>query len=384
MLPLGGSRVWGKPLLKKKKKRENESSTSSFSEGGGAPDDTPAMRRRGVSHGALLTVDGEELDVEGALRVLSASLPRRAAAHVAEALAAAVGGEEEEESRRGGSNGGGKIRRRFGSSSGDDGDGAAPETPCHGGAVDPLRCPLPNAPSMRLFCIYGTGKPTERAYNYVRTATPAATAASEGKEAATGSSTPSKAASAATAAAQAAEELRIDTEASEDAREVAESAVEESEGEGEEGNGGGERGKGGEKNAAPSPAPAHSSRALGSLESGVRVSDGDGTVPLLSLGTLCARHWRAGPLFDKGRKSISRLNPANLTVVTREARHSPRDFLLGGTLDPRGGDGSADHVDILMNAEVLEDVIAIVAGKGGELQDRFYSSIREIAQKIEI
>ena len=105
--------MWGKPLLKKKKKRENESSTSSFSEGGGAPDDTPAMRRRGVSHGALLTVDGEELDVEGALRVLSASLPRRAAAHVAEALAAAVGGEEVGRDRDGGDRRGHALHRRI-------------------------------------------------------------------------------------------------------------------------------------------------------------------------------------------------------------------------------------------------------------------------------
>ena len=364
MLPLGGSRVWGRPLAQAGRGDENKSSAS-FS--GGAPDDTPAMRRRGVSHGALLTVDGQQMDVARALRVLSDSLPAHAAAHVAEALAAAASG-----------GGGGAA--------GGDGGAAAPETPCHGGAVDPLRCPLPLAPSMRLYCIYGTGKPTERAYSYVKTPPTAepATAASEGREAARGSST---AASAATAAAQAAEELRIDTDASEDARDVAESAVDD-EDEEEEGKGGGEGGGGrggGEEDAAPSPpasAPARSSRSLGSLENGVRVSDGDGTVPLISLGTLCARHWRADPR-DPKRKG-SRLNPSNLSVVTREARHSPRDFLLGGTLDPRGGDGSADHVDILMNAGVLEDVIAIVSGRGGELSDKIFSRIREIAARVEI
>ena len=45
---------------------------------------------------------------------------------------------------------------------------------------------------------------------------------------------------------------------------------------------------------------------------GVRASDGDGTVPLLSLGALCARHWRE-----------PRLNPAGLRVVTREFPHEP-------------------------------------------------------------
>lgn len=360
MLPLGGSGVWGKPL-------KNSSSSSSS---GGAPDDTPAMRHRGVSHGALLTVDGEAMDVQKALRVLSDSLPAHAAAHVAEALAAADGG-------------------FGGSSSGDDGDGVSPETPCHGGAVDPLRCPLPHAPSMRLYCIYGTGKPTERAYSYTKNvkspttpakaakAAKAATAASEDEEATNDSLSPEKAAASASAAAQAAEELRIDTDASEDARDVEESAVEDDERED-----GGERGQG-EEAAAARPPPAHSSRALGSLESGVRVSDGDGTVPLISLGALCARHWRSDPR-DPTKRGLSRLNPSNLSIVTREAKHSPRDFLLGGTLDPRGGDGSADHVDILMNAGVLEDVIAIVSGQGAELKDKIHSQILEIASRVEI
>ena len=77
MLPLGGSRVWGRPLAEAGRGDENKSSAS-FS--GGAPDDTPAMRRRGVSHGALLTVDGQQMDVAQALRVLSDSLPAHAAA----------------------------------------------------------------------------------------------------------------------------------------------------------------------------------------------------------------------------------------------------------------------------------------------------------------
>lgn len=46
------------------------------------------------------------------------------------------------------------------------------------------------------------------------------------------------------------------------------------------------------------------------LELGVRTSDGDGTVPLLSLGTMCRKHWRENSL-----------NPAELPVVTREYKH---------------------------------------------------------------
>ena len=32
---------------------------------------------------------------------------------------------------------------------------------------NPLKCPLPKAPSMQMFCLYGTSKPTERSYYYL-------------------------------------------------------------------------------------------------------------------------------------------------------------------------------------------------------------------------
>lgn len=48
-------------------------------------------------------------------------------------------------------------------------------------------------------------------------------------------------------------------------------------------------------------------------ESGVQLSpDGDGTVPLLSLGALCAGGWRT-----------QRLNPAGVPVVIREYPNNP-------------------------------------------------------------
>lgn len=33
--------------------------------------------------------------------------------------------------------------------------------------VDPMRCALPEAPSLQLFNLYGVGLPTERSYQYV-------------------------------------------------------------------------------------------------------------------------------------------------------------------------------------------------------------------------
>lgn len=32
---------------------------------------------------------------------------------------------------------------------------------------NPLKCPLPKAPSMQFFCLYGIGLPTERSYYYL-------------------------------------------------------------------------------------------------------------------------------------------------------------------------------------------------------------------------
>lgn len=446
MLPLGGTRVWGSVV--------GGGAAGGGGGGGGgggsAPDDTPAMRKRGISHGALLTVveddddddvegEGEiderakakakarakgrrtpsgrkrrregRLDVDRALDLLSDALPSHAAAHVADAVSGAAGGRKSRNS--GGSTGGEST-----GDGNDNDDGSSPETPCHEGAVDPLRCPLPSAPSMRLYCIYGVGKPTERSYVYVKSrsssssnsspssspsgssssaSSPESVAASEDREAARGEATPGKAASAAAEAAREAEELRIDTEANEEDGLWSE---EEGEREREGGAAATAAAKAAAKAAAvadtdapatsspssspppPQPPPAPS-RPFGSLENGVRVSDGDGTVPLISLGTLCARHWRASS-STAGDGRPSRLNPANLTIVTREAAHAPREFLIGGTLDPRGGAGSADHVDILMNEYALRDIVDIVSGRGEGLEDRIFSDIREIASRVEI
>lgn len=47
-------------------------------------------------------------------------------------------------------------------------------------------------------------------------------------------------------------------------------------------------------------------------ERGVRTSDGDGTVPLVSTGLMCHKGWRT-----------KRLNPANIPIVSREYIHQP-------------------------------------------------------------
>lgn len=57
---------------------------------------------------------------------------------------------------------------------------------------------------------------------------------------------------------------------------------------------------------------ASGERHGGTISYGVRTSDGDGTVPLISTGVMCHKHWRE-----------KQLNPAGIRVVSREYLHEP-------------------------------------------------------------
>lgn len=276
MLPVGGARAWGNATA--------------------APDDGPAMALEGASFGALLSIAGDDggadgdgdgdgppkpLDATAALDLLLGAIPPAVAARAREAGVGSPPGARPADCGRGGS---------------------------------ALQCPLPHAPGLSIYCLYGVGKPTERAYVY--------------KKDAGG--------------------LRIDARATATAPGLA------------------QNGSAGTA-LLSAGVPAH---PLGGVDDGVRLADGDGTVPLLSLGALCARHWRDGAL-----------NPGNARVVTRESRHAPLDFLKAG-LNTRGGPRSADHVDVLGHADILADVVAIATGSGGALTDRFHSDVRAIAARL--
>ena len=96
----------------------------------------------------------------------------------------------------------------------------------------------------------------------------------------------------------------------------------------------------------------------------------DGTVPLLSLGYPCIA-WRDNPL----------LNPSKVRIVTREYPDRP-DPTIGRML--RNGPGAADHVDVLGNHKVLEDILRIVSGNSKDLNDIFWSNILEISKRSSI
>ena len=116
-----------------------------------------------------------------------------------------------------------------------------------------------------------------------------------------------------------------------------------------------------------------------SMANGVLLSDGDGSVPLLSLGYMCASGWR---------RRMS--NPSGSKVVTREYRHQAQEesslesLTKPLTRSPR----SADHVDILGNHELLSDVLSLVSrGSDGvgdvEVKERLVSDMRSISERVD-
>ncbi|KAJ2803230.1 phospholipid:diacylglycerol acyltransferase [Coemansia guatemalensis] len=168
--------------------------------------------------------------------------------------------------------------------------------------TNPLQHQLPNAPNLTIYCLYGHGASTERAYYYT------------------------------------ADNFSIDELHQEP--------------------------------GTPSMRIDRAQRAhLSNVDIGIVHGEGDGTVPLLSLGYMCAAGWRK-KLF----------NPHGVRVVTREFVHNP----LAAFKDIRGGAEAADHINILGNRHVTADMLRVVSGKGHLINDQFSSNILEYAKRINI
>ena len=103
------------------------------------------------------------------------------------------------------------------------------------------------------------------------------------------------------------------------------------------------------------------------MDHGIILSEGDGTVNLLSLGYMCNKGWK-----------MKRYNPAGAKVVVREMAHEPDRF------SPRGGPNTGDHVDILGRTSLNELILKIAAGQGDEIEDEVVSSIMDYANKVDI
>lgn len=175
---------------------------------------------------------------------------------------------------------------------------------------NPIATPLPKAPSMKLYCMYGTGIATERAYFYMSLNDKAD---SSDENISTCDVSPSD------------PPFAIDTSVNDEG---------------------------------------------GNITYGVKFCDGDGSVPLLSLGYMC-EHWKKG----------GKHNPSRMKVVTRE-HQSVEEFTLN---DPgRGGPHSGEHVDILGHLDVMEDVLKIVTDfEADDVDDRIFSDLERIVRDID-
>ena len=103
------------------------------------------------------------------------------------------------------------------------------------------------------------------------------------------------------------------------------------------------------------------------VDHGIILSEGDGTVNLLSLGYMCTKGW-----------TLPRFNPAGVKIVTREMKHEPDRF------SPRGGPNTGDHVDILGRTGLNELILKIAAGKGESIEDDVFSDIKNIGQRVKV
>lgn len=188
---------------------------------------------------------------------------------------------------------------------------------------NPLEAPLPNAPSMKLYCIYGVGKPTERSYWYQQGefVTEAAIGEQMDEPGCFNQSCPDVSRTPA---------LNFPT-------------------------------------ARMSWIDHHVQKedALPKVRSGCKMGEGDGTVSLLSLGAMCSEGWK-----------YKQWNPANISVVTHELKHEPE------AMDLRGGESTGDHVDILGARGANEAILKIAAGRGSEVQNQFFSDIEKYARNV--
>ena len=123
---------------------------------------------------------------------------------------------------------------------------------------------------------------------------------------------------------------------------------------------------------------------IGPVDRGVVLGEGDGTVPLLSNGYMCAKGWH-----------IKRFNPAGVKIKVYEMPHEPDRF------SPRGGPNTGDfglisevslklltclgdHVDILGRSSLNDLILRVAGGKGDQIEENFVSNIREYSEKVKV
>ncbi|WWC89112.1 uncharacterized protein L201_004030 [Kwoniella dendrophila CBS 6074] len=194
---------------------------------------------------------------------------------------------------------------------------------------NPLEVRLPEAPSMKIYCLYGHGKETERSYWYMQGdyEQDESRSDAENEDAFCDASDPSNQCNNATT-----QRVPLDFPLS-------------------------------RKHWIDSVVTVKGSNP--EVRSGVKFGDGDGTIPVLSLGSMCLKGWNG----------TTKWNPAGIEVVTQEYLHSPE------SMDLRGGAQTADHVDILGATPLNAAILKIAAGRGDLVTQQIGSNIFEYIKK---
>ncbi|KIR59655.1 phospholipid:diacylglycerol acyltransferase [Cryptococcus bacillisporus CA1873] len=196
---------------------------------------------------------------------------------------------------------------------------------------NPLEVQLPDAPSMKIYCLYGHGKETERSYWYMQGEYEEDESRSdaEGDQAYCDASDPSNGCDNSVI-----NRTALDFPLAR--RHWIDSAVT-------------------IKGSSPE------------VRSGVKFGDGDGTIPVVSLGSMCVKGW----------KGKTKWNPAGIEVITQEYKHSPEG------LDLRGGAQTADHVDILGASPLNSAILKIAGGRGDLVTEQIGSKILEYTERMD-
>ncbi|KAF9039497.1 LACT-domain-containing protein [Hymenopellis radicata] len=182
---------------------------------------------------------------------------------------------------------------------------------------------LPNAPSMKMYCVYGHGKETERSYWYAR-------GEFEHEDSPADGPNPTCADSEDTECVTLGTPLEFPL--------IRKSWID---------------------------AEYTNDTVTPKIRNGVKMGEGDGTVSLLSLGAMCVEGWKR-----------PRWNPAGINITTVELPHLPVPSI------PRGGANTSDHVDILGSTGLNEIILKVATGVGHEVEENYVSNIREYASKI--
>lgn len=85
----------------------------------------------------------------------------------------------------------------------------------------------------------------------------------------------------------------------------------------------------------------------------------------------------------KGWKNPA-LNPSKVPVIIREIQHEIPSGTVERLASLRGNGVSADHVDILGNQKLIEDILRVVSGNDDAVEDRIFSRIQDIVNRVEI